>query len=187
MAEATSGPELTRIQALEVRNLCREVFIKKMHDYGTSWHIMRPSSLTDQIFIKAKRIRTIEETGENRIGDAVSSEYVAIINYSIMALIQCEKGAETNKELDADEALRLYDHYFDKTLKLMLDKNHDYDEAWRDMRLSSLTDIILTKIHRTKQIEDLKGETLVSEGVENNYMDMVNYSVFALIKLKYAS
>lgn len=183
MSENNYNPELTRSQFIEVKNKCRDIFVKKMHDYGTSWRIMRPSSLTDQIFIKANRIRTIEETGENRVGDEIASEFVAIINYGIMALIQCNEGTGTGDDISDAKALELYDKYFDITLNLMLDKNHDYGEAWRQMRVSSFTDIILTKIHRTKQIEDNKGKTIVSEGVENNYMDMVNYSVFALIKL----
>lgn len=183
--ESNNDVELTRSQFVEVKEKCRDIFIKKMHDYGTSWRIMRPSSLTDQIFIKANRIRTIEETGENRVGDEIASEFAAIINYGIMALIQCNEGASDGDDMSDDKALALYDKYFDETLKLMLDKNHDYGEAWRKMRVSSFTDIILTKIHRTKQIEDHKGQTLVSEGVENNYMDMVNYSVFALIKLRH--
>lgn len=186
MPEVNYNPELTRTQFIKIKEKCRDIFVKKMHDYGISWRIMRPSSLTDQIFIKANRIRTLEETGENRIGDEISSEFVAIINYGIMALIQCEEGCTgAGDDISSEEALDLYDRFFDKTLNLMLDKNHDYGEAWRKMRVSSFTDIILTKIHRTKQIEDNKGETIASEGVENNYMDMVNYSVFALIKLHY--
>lgn len=184
MSEVCNNPELTQRQFVEVKNHCREIFVKKTHDYGTSWRIMRPSSLTDQIFIKANRIRTLEETGENRVGDEIPSEFAAIINYGIMALIQCGEGHGQCEELSPEHALALYDKYFDMTLKLMLDKNHDYGEAWRQMRVSSFTDIILTKIQRTKQIEDNKGNTIISEGVENNYMDMVNYSVFALIKLK---
>ena len=185
MAETLYNPELTRNQFLEIKKKCRDIFVKKMHDYGASWRIMRPSSLTDQIFIKANRIRTIEETGENRVGDEIASEFAAIINYGIMALIQCHEENGINADMSPETVLSLYDKYFDSTLNLMLDKNHDYGEAWRKMRVSSFTDIILTKIHRTKQIEDNQGITLVSEGVENNYMDMVNYAVFALIKLKH--
>lgn len=179
------NPALTARQFDEVKMQCREVFVGKMHDYGISWRIMRPSSLTDQIYIKAQRIRTLETTGENRVGDGVAGEFAAIINYGIMALIQCAIGTGEGDDISTQKALELYDKYFDDTLKLMLDKNHDYGEAWRQMRVSSFTDIILTKIHRTKQIEDLGGVTLVSEGVESNYMDMINYAVFALIKLKY--
>lgn len=185
MTDMRYNPELTAHQFNEVKERCREIFVKKMHDYGTSWRIMRPSSLTDQIYIKANRIRTLETTGENRVGDDVASEFAAIINYGIMALIQCTTGTSDGNDIDGDTALEMYDRHFDDTLALMLDKNHDYGEAWRNMRVSSFTDIILTKIHRTKQIEDLHGKTLVSEGVESNYMDMVNYAVFALIKLKY--
>lgn len=179
------NPELTRRQFDEVKAHCREIFLGKMHDYGISWRIMRPSSLTDQIYIKAQRIRTIETTGVNRVGDGIAGEFAAIINYGIMALIQCDMGAGEGDDISPEKALELYDNYFDATLRLMLDKNHDYGEAWRQMRVSSFTDIILTKLHRTKQIEDLGGSTLVSEGVESNYMDMINYAVFALIKLKY--
>lgn len=185
MPEVSCNPELTRNQFIEIKDKCRDIFVKKMHDYGISWRIMRPSSLTDQIFIKANRIRTLEETGENRVGDEIASEFIAIINYGIMALIQCNEGSGDGDDMSSQKALELYDRFFDLTLNLMLDKNHDYGEAWRKMRVSSFTDIILTKIHRTKQIEDHKGKTIASEGVENNYMDMVNYSVFALIKLHY--
>lgn len=185
MENKNPNAELTRRQFAEVKDHCRDIFVKKMHDYGISWRIMRPSSLTDQIYIKANRIRTLETTGENRVGDEVAPEFAAIVNYGIMALIQCAEGAGEGDDISPERALELYDREFDATLKLMLDKNHDYGEAWRQMRVSSFTDIILTKIHRTKQIEDHDGKTLVSEGVENNYRDMVNYAVFALIKLKY--
>lgn len=185
MANNTPNAELTRRQFADIKEHCREIFVKKMHDYGISWRIMRPSSLTDQIYIKANRIRTIETTGENRVGEDIAPEFAAIVNYGVMALIQCLMGAGEGDDISPEKALELYDKEFDATVGLMLDKNHDYGEAWRQMRVSSFTDIILTKIHRTKQIENHGGKTLVSEGVESNYMDMVNYAIFALIKLKY--
>jgi hypothetical protein len=184
MNTPTVNANITRNQFAKIKQLCFSIFEKKMHDYGTSWRIMRPESLTDQIFIKANRIRTIEITGENRVGDDIAPEFIAIVNYGVMALIQLAIG--TGDSIEPDRATDLYNQYFDSTVNLMLDKNHDYGEAWRSMRVSSFTDIILTKIHRTKQIEDLKGATLISEGVDANYMDMINYSIFALIKLGYA-
>jgi hypothetical protein len=170
--------------------LCRDIFEKKTRDYGTSWRILRLPSLTDQIFIKANRIRSIEETGENRIGDDVRGEYVAMVNYAVMALIQQELGSEVQKaesedsmELPLEKAMELYDKHLGRTVKLMLDKNHDYGEAWRQMRVSSMTDLILMKLKRIKQIEDNDGKTLISEGVEGGYMDIINYSLFCLIRL----
>lgn len=162
---------------------CREIFEKKTADYGTSWRILRPSSLTDQLFIKAQRIRTIQETGENKVGESVEGEFMAIVNYCIMALIQSEKDQELPKELSKEESSQLYAEYAERAYELMLKKNHDYGEAWRDMRVSSLTDLILTKILRIKQIEDNKGKTIASEGVAGNYYDMLNYAVFSLIHL----
>lgn len=170
-----------------VLDKCRTLFIKKMHDYGTAWCIMRPSSITDQIFIKANRIRTLETTGESLVDEGVVPELIAIVNYAIMGQIVLERPASiSNAETDplsCDEALNLYDEYATKTLELMLRKNHDYNEAWRGMRVTSYTDFILMKLLRTKQIEELKGNTLVSEGVAANYMDIMNYAVFGLIKL----
>lgn len=168
----------------EVLQTCRELFANKLHDYGASWRIMRPSSLTDQIFIKVARIRTIQMTGENKVGESIESELIGIINYGIIALIQLERGVSDSPDIDGSTALALYDHYVEQTAQLMDAKNHDYGEAWRLMRTSSIVDLILSKIHRTKQIEDLQGETLVSEGLAANYMDMVNYAIFALIQLK---
>lgn len=165
-------------------NICSDIFSKKMKDYGSAWRILRTSSLTDQIFIKAKRIRSIEEKGISKVDEGISSEYIGIINYCIMALVQLELGYDENTELPFDKAKQLYDKYFLTAKGLMEDKNHDYDEAWRDMRLSSLTDLILMKILRTKQIEDNKGKTIISEGIDANYMDMINYAVFALIKIE---
>lgn len=155
-----------------------------MHDYGTAWRILRPSSLTDQIFIKANRIRSIETKGVSKVEDDIRSEYIGIVNYAIMGLIQLELGT-SDKELPADKTLVLYNKYFQQAKELMEAKNHDYDEAWRSMRTSSYTDLILMKINRTKQIEDNQGETLISEGIDANYFDMLNYSVFGLIKIEF--
>ena len=165
---------------------CRALFEKKTRDYGTSWRILRLPSLTDQIFIKANRIRSIEETGENKIGDSVRDEYVAMVNYAVMALIQQELGDSEPTELPLERTLELYDKHLGRTVRLMLDKNHDYGEAWRQMRISSMTDLILMKLRRIKQIEDHNGKTLVSEGVEGSYMDIINYSLFCLIRLRKA-
>jgi hypothetical protein len=165
-------------------NLCKELFLKKMKDYGTAWRNLRPMSLTDQIFIKAQRIKSIEEKGTQKVVDDITGEYIGIINYCVISLIQLELVNDTRMELPYDEVASLYTKYVGITKQLMEDKNHDYGEAWRDMRMSSLTDLILMKIFRVKQIEDNKGQTTVSEGVDANYMDMLNYSVFALIKLK---
>ena len=162
---------------------CHSLFNKKMLDYGSAWRILRLSSLTDQIFIKAQRIRSIEDKGRQQVSDSVDGEFKGIINYSIIALIQLEKGLADSADLGIEEASALYQQYANKTKKLMLAKNHDYDEAWREMRVSSFTDLILQKLLRVKQIEDNKGETLVSEGIDANYFDMINYSIFALIKL----
>ena len=164
---------------------CRELFAKKLHDYGASWRILRPSSLTDQLFIKAKRIRSLEIKKESLVGEGIRPEFVALINYGIVGLIQTEKGFADTVDITVDEALELYDRYANEALELMKRKNHDYDEAWRSMRVSSYTDFILTKLQRIKEIEDLNGETLVSEGVEGNYMDIINYAGFGAIKLGY--
>ncbi len=162
---------------------CKDIFIKKMKDYGTAWRILRTSSITDQIFIKAQRIRNIEDKGTQKINEDVRSEYIGIINYSIIGLIQLELKNDTRMELPADEVSKLYDLHSNEARSLMENKNHDYGEAWRDMRVSSLTDLILMKLLRIKQIEDNKGETLISEGVDANFHDMINYAIFALIKL----
>jgi len=162
----------------------RDLFVKKTRDYGTSWRILRPSSLTDQIYIKANRIRTIQETGENKVGEGIEGEFVAILNYSIMAIVQCEGKAGDALELEVAKAEQLYADVVEQVKALMLKKNHDYGEAWRNMRISSLTDLILSKLLRVKQIEDNKGQTLVSEGVEANYMDIANYAIFALILME---
>lgn len=173
----------TNTEYTNVINVCRDIFEKKTTDYGTAWRILRPSSLTDQLFIKAQRIRTIQETGENRVGENIEDEFVAIVNYCIMAIIQlCEKDLK-ELELPASKAMELYNHYANEAFELMAKKNHDYGEAWRDMRVSSLTDLILQKIFRVKQIEDNNGSTIISEGIDANYYDMLNYSVFALIHM----
>ena len=175
----------TKQQFEQIMAECRELFVKKLHDYGVAWRIMRPSSLTDQIYIKANRIRSLETKGVSIVGEGVYSEFIGIVNYGIIALIQLEKGYADTEDISVDEAIAEYDKNARQTLELMLRKNHDYNEAWRAMRVTSYTDLILMKIYRTKQIERLGGETLVSEGVDANYMDMINYSVFGLIKLKY--
>lgn len=173
----------TSQQYSEVISFCREIFQKKTKDYGTAWRILRPSSLTDQIFIKAQRIRTIQETGKNKVGEHIEDEFVAVVNYCIMAIIQLHESGGLTLELDESQAVSLYDKYATEAYELMQKKNHDYGEAWRDMRVSSLTDLILMKILRVKQIENNAGKTLISEGIDANYFDMLNYAVFALIHL----
>ena len=170
--------------------VCRELFEKKTRDYGTSWRILRLPSLTDQIFIKASRIRSIQESGENHVGDGVRGEFVAMVNYAVMALMQQEllEGQEGEQkevplELPLEETMALYDRHLKQTIDLMLNKNHDYGEAWRQMRVSSMVDLILMKLRRIKQIEDHEGQTLVSEGVEGGYMDIINYSLFCLVRM----
>ena len=166
----------------KVLAVCRELFSKKLYDYGASWRIMRPQSLTDQIFIKAKRIRTLEAGAENLVGEDINSELIGIVNYGIIALVQLDLGLVDQLDITPGEAMALYDKKAQAALELMKRKNHDYNEAWRGMRTTSYTDLILTKIWRTKQIEELEGATKVSEGVDANYMDMINYAVFGLIK-----
>lgn len=164
-------------------SICRDLFTKKTKDYGTAWRILRLPSLTDQIYIKAQRIRSLQENEVRKVDEDENSEFIGIINYCIMALIQIEKGIADQPDLSYDEAVALYDEKIALTKQLMEDKNHDYGEAWRDMRVSSLTDLILQKLLRVKQIEDNRGKTLVSEGIDANYQDMINYSVFALIHM----
>lgn len=176
--------EKTTLEYTNVMNVCREIFEKKSIDYGPSWRILRPSSLTDQIFIKAQRIRTIQETGENKVGESFDDAFMAIVNYCIMAIIQVRHEAKINDDMTVEQAFVAYRQIEKEAFELMQKKNHDYGEAWRDMRVSSLTDLILSKVLRIKQIEDNAGLTLVSEGIEGNYFDMLNYSVFALIHLK---
>ena len=163
---------------------CRALFEKKLHDYGASWRILRPQSLTDQLFIKAKRIRSLEIKKESLVGEGIRPEFIALINYGIVGLIQLASGFSDTVDISNDEAMKLYDRYALEALALMKRKNHDYDEAWRGMRVSSYTDFILTKIERNKEIENLGGDVLVSEGVDSNYMDIINYAVFGAIKLK---
>ena len=173
----------TEQQFKDVLAECRTLFEKKLHDYGASWRILRPSSLTDQLFIKAKRIRSLEIKKESLVGEGIRPEFIALINYGIVGLIQLEIGYVDEVDMSPEQAMTLYDQHANEALKLMLRKNHDYDEAWRSMRVSSYTDFILTMIQRIKEIEDLQGQTLVSEGIDSNYMDIINYAVFGVIKL----
>ncbi|MEP1487249.1 MAG: DUF1599 domain-containing protein [Algibacter sp.] len=166
-----------------VINTCKNLFTKKMSDYGSAWRILRLPSLTDQIFIKAQRIRGLQQNDVRKVDEGEISEFIGIINYSVMALIQLEKGVVEQPDLSTEEATALFEKQVTITKQLMEDKNHDYGEAWRDMRVSSLTDLILQKLLRVKQIEDNKGKTLVSEGIDANYQDMINYAVFAMIHL----
>ncbi len=162
---------------------CKDIFIKKMKDYGSAWRILRATSLTDQIFIKAQRIKSIEEKGIAKVNEGIKPEYIGIVNYSVMAIIQLKSASSNETGLSISKAEKLYDKYISQVKSLMHDKNHDYGEAWRDMRISSMTDIIMMKILRIKQIEDNKGKTFISEGIDANYNDIINYAVFALIKL----
>jgi len=175
--------ESTKDQYQKIISKSRLIFEKKMKDYGSAWRILRMSSLTDQIFIKAQRIRSIQKNIDQKIDEGINSEFIGIVNYSIMALIQIEKGIVEQPDINISEALKLYDEKIKSTYDLMLKKNYDYGEAWREMRVSSLTDLILQKLLRVKQIEDNKGKTIISEGIEANYQDIINYSVFALILL----
>jgi hypothetical protein len=175
----------TKEQFENVISQCREVFEKKLKDYGSSWRILRPESVTDQIFIKANRIRSLEIKGVHMVEEGIKPEFIAIVNYGVIGLIQLERGSADVTGLSPDEALGLYDKHITAAKQLMYAKNHDYDEAWRSMRISSYTDLILMKIYRTKQIEDNRRQTLVSEGVDANYMDMINYALFGLIQLEF--
>lgn len=169
----------------QVTATCRNIFEKKLKDYGAAWRILRQPSVTDQIFIKANRIRTIETKGVNKVGEDIRSELIAIVNYSAIGLIQMELGEVSSDDLEPERALELYNKYILKAKELMEAKNHDYDEAWRMMRIQSYTDLILMKLNRTKQIEDNMGKTLISEGIDANYFDMINYAVFGLIKIEF--
>ena len=175
----------TEVQFEHTTSNCRTLFAKKLKDYGASWRIMRPQSVTDQILIKAKRIRSIEEKGVNMVGDSISSEFTAIVNYCIIGMIQLDLGFSDTIDVEKDKVLELYDKYITQAQDLLFAKNHDYGEAWRVMRISSYTDLILVKLYRIKQIEENEGKTLVSEGIGSNYMDILNYSVFGLIKLDF--
>ncbi len=173
----------TNEQFEQVLATCREIFGKKLVDYGASWRIMRPSSITDQIFIKAKRVRTLETTPEAMVDEGILPELIGLVNYGIVGLIQLELGFVDEVDITNAEALSLYDTFATRAMSLMIAKNHDYNEAWRWMRMASYTDFILTKIQRIKQIEDNGGETIISEGIDANYMDIINYAVFGIIKL----
>ncbi len=174
----------TENQYIEIISICKELFIKKMKDYGCAWRILRLESLTDQIFIKAQRIRGLQTKNKQKIPEGQMDEFIGVINYSIMALIQIELGISEQPDLDDKQALDYYNKLSEVTFNLMIEKNHDYGEAWREMRITSLTDLILQKLLRVKQIEDNKGKTIISEGIDANYQDIINYSVFAMIHLK---
>lgn len=165
-------------------SLCKDIFINKMHDYGSAWRVLRISSITDQILIKAQRIRSIEEKGIQKVEESIGDEYKGIINYCVIALVQLELGVDDHHQVNMEEAKNYFEKHTRKSKLLMENKNHDYDEAWRQMRISSITDLILMKLRRVKQIEDNKGETIISEGIAANYLDIINYAVFALIKLE---
>jgi Nucleotide modification associated domain 1 len=166
---------------------CKDIFVNKMKDYGSAWRILRPSSITDQIFIKAQRIRSIEEKGMQKVEDGIIEEFMGIVNYAVIALTQLELGPDGNSLLSLEEGRKHFESHTAKSKSLMENKNHDYDEAWRKMRVSSITDLILMKLFRLKQIEDNKGETIISEGLDANYLDIINYAVFALIKIDEAN
>ena len=175
----------TNEQFEKVIATCRDLFAKKLKDYGAAWRILRPSSVTDQIYIKANRIRSLETKGVSLVGEGIRPEFIGIVNYGIIALIQLSCGYADAVDMTPEEALAKYDHFAHEALELMKAKNHDYDEAWRQMRISSYTDLILMKLNRTKEIESNNGQTIVSEGIDANYMDMINYSVFGLIKIDF--
>ena len=174
----------TNAQYDQAASLCREIFTKKLKDYGSSWRIMRTRSVTDQIYIKAKRIRSIETKGVSKVDEGIRSELIGIVNYGVIGLIQLEKGISDEDDMSPEQVTFMYDDYIQKAKNLMLAKNHDYDEAWRWMRMESYTDLILMKINRTKQIEDNQGVTIISEGIDANYYDMINYAMFGLIKME---
>ena len=180
------NPSKTNFQYDQIIHHCRDLFEKKMQDYGCAWRILRTASLTDQIFIKAQRIRTLQQNKIQRVEEGQRSEFIGIINYCVMALVQLEIGVADQPDLSESETIDYYDKHIEITKLLMENKNHDYGEAWRDMRVSSLTDLILQKLLRVKQIEDNKGKTVVSEGVDSNYQDMINYAVFALIHIDFS-
>ena len=182
-AESTVQRTKTDSQFAQALEACRAVFAPKLQDYGASWRIMRPQTVTDQLFIKAKRIRTIETTGTNLVGDDVRGEFVALVNYGLVGIIQLSLPCADRIDIDSNAALALYDKHAKEAFELMKRKNHDYGEAWRDMRVSSYTDLILTKIERIKEIEDNSGKTLVSEGIASNYMDIINYALFGIIRI----
>ena len=168
----------------EVIKVCKDIFMKKTQDYGTAWRILRLASITDQIFIKAQRIRSIQDKGKQRVNDDISGEFIGIINYCVIALIQMDLTDDDPMEMDVAKLEPLYDQHVQTTMELLMNKNHDYGEAWRDMRVASMTDIVLMKLLRVKQIEDNAGQTIISEGIDANYMDMINYAVFCMILMK---
>lgn len=174
----------TNQQFKDVLGECRDIFAKKLHDYKASWRILRSTSLTDQLFIKAKRIRSLEIKGNALVDEGIRPEFLGIINYGIVGLIQLDKSFVDTVDITNEEALELYDRYAKKVYELMVRKNHDYDEAWRDMRVSSYTDFILTKIARIKELEDIHNKAIASEGIDANYMDIINYAVFGAIRIK---
>lgn len=178
MAQANTDQEFKDVMAE-----CRSIFANKLHDYSASWRLLRPTSLTDQLLIKAKRIRSLEISGKSLVGEGIRPEFLALINYGIVGLIQLERGFADIVDMSGEEALSLYDQHAKEAYELMILKNHDYGEAWRSMRVSSYTDFILTKIERVKEIEDHKGKTIASEGIDSNYMDIINYAVFGAIRL----
>ena len=178
-------PQTTDQQFEHIIKLCSDIFEKKMHDYSTAWRILRTESVTDQIFIKARRIRSIQTKGVALVNEDIRPEFMGIVNYAAMGLIQLELGPSDDPEMSHEDALKLYTAQVTKAKSLMDNKNHDYDEAWRSMRISSLTDLILMKLYRIKQIEDNRGKTLISEGIDANYLDIINYAIFALIKLEF--
>lgn len=170
----------------QVIKACKDIFLKKTQDYGTAWRVLRLPSITDQIFIKAQRIRSIQEKGEQKVDDDLSGEFIGIINYCVIALIQMNLKDSDPMEMDVQDLEPLYDHHVNETMELLMNKNHDYGEAWRDMRVASITDIVLMKLLRVKQIEDNQGKTIISEGIDANYMDMINYAVFCMILMGFA-
>ncbi len=184
MAEQNKQTENTDQEFKGIMAECRDIFSKKLHDYGASWRILRPTSLTDQLFIKAKRIRDLETTGQAMVDEGIRPEFLALVNYGIIGLIQLSHPAVIKPDMTPDEALALYDGLAKEAFELMQKKNHDYGEAWRDMRVSSYTDFILTKIARIKELEDLHGKAIISEGIDANLLDIINYSVFGAIRLK---
>jgi hypothetical protein len=179
-----SNEAKTSEQFEQVKKICLDIFTKKMYDYGSAWRILRTTSLTDQIYIKAQRIRSIQDKGTQKIDEGLTPEFIGIVNYSVVALIQLELGHVNQPDMGVEQALEKYHFYFDKAVHLMHDKNHDYGEAWREMRVSSLADIIMMKLMRVKQIEDNQGKTHISEGIDASFYDIINYAVFALIKLE---
>lgn len=173
----------TNAQFDSALTICRDIFVKKLKDYGPSWRILRPQAVTDQLFIKAKRIRSLETKGTSAVGEGILPEFIAIVNYSVIGIIQLQLGYADTKDISVERAVSLYDEIIGRARSLMIAKNHDYDEAWRSMRVLSYTDLILQKIERVKEIEDNSGVTIISEGIDANYMDMINYAVFGIIKL----